>query len=141
MLSSNLAAVSGLTVLSRESTVPDPNARTDLALLGRIGVDLILDLSIRAVRPSPVLVARLRRADTSPAIWEDTLTGDALAVERALMDGTADALARSTGRTLTQADWKHIRALPTTNSEALSEYRRPAPYRIASTFPVTSTAR
>jgi eukaryotic-like serine/threonine-protein kinase len=123
VLSSNLAAVTGLTVLSRESTAPYAKARSDLASLGRdLGVDLILDLSIRAVRPSPVLVVRLRQANSSPAIWEDTLTGDALAVERALMNGAGNALERSTGRTLTKADWKHIRAFPTTNSEALSEY-------------------
>jgi serine/threonine-protein kinase len=79
---------------------------------------------VRPASPRPQLRARLTAANTATPIWEQTLTGDALQVERSLVDGLGRQLddRRAWSRRLTRADWARISKLPTGDAQSLELY-------------------
>lgn len=125
VVAGNFGSIPGLSVLSRGSTAPYEKQRGDLSALQReLGADYVVDLTVKSARPSPLIVARLRRPGTPSPIWEQTIGGEALAVERTLLDGLGRALERAGAlpRRLTRSDWTRIGKLPTTASDALMAY-------------------
>jgi serine/threonine-protein kinase len=121
----NFGAVPGMSVLSRTATAPYRTARENLDALQReLGASLVLDVRVKSPPPQGRVDVRLRRpADRSP-IWEATLTGDLLSIERGLLEGLAGALngARVWRGGLTPAEWDRLKRVPTTSAEALSLY-------------------
>jgi serine/threonine-protein kinase len=125
IVAENLGSFPGLTVLSRASTAPYAERRHDVPSLTReLGADYVLDLSVRPATPRPQLIVRLSAAGGSPPVWERTLTGDALVVEKTLLDELGHRLEASAigSRALTDADWVRISRLPTNNASSLDLY-------------------
>ena len=77
------------------------------------------------------------------AVWERTLSGDALAVENALLDGVGRALEGvALKRRLTPSERMRLQKVPTTSGEALScRSRARGRCSIAGTCRATSTRR
>ena len=124
VVAENFGSLSGLTVLSRASTAPYAQKRNDLQALSKdLGADYVLDLSVRAVSPRPQLLARFRATAAAAPIWERTLSGDALAVEKTLLEELGRRLEDGAlSRRLTRGEWARIAKLPTGNAEALDLY-------------------
>ena len=57
-----------------------------------IGADYVLDLTMKSAAPRAELVARLRRTDAAAPLWEQTIGGDALVVEKMLLESLAHVL-------------------------------------------------
>jgi serine/threonine-protein kinase len=129
VVAENFGSIPGVTVVSRASTAPFRQRRDDFAALQReTAATHIVDLTVRAVSPRVVVVARLRRPGEPQADWNQTVEGDLLSVERALLEGVGHALERDGvfPRGLTPAEWARIRALPTISAparEAFSQAR------------------
>ncbi len=125
VVSENFSAIPGLTVLSRASTAPYAQQRRDLqALLKELGADYVLDLGVRSASPRPQLMARLATAKPSSTEWAETFTGDALSVEKALLQRLGGRLEEggAWSRPLTAADRERIGRLPTENGESFDLY-------------------
>ncbi len=125
VIAENLGSIPGLTVLSRASTAAYELKRNDLSGLQKeLGADYVLDLALRTAAPRPQVVARLRRPDALAPVWEQTVDGDALVVEKALLEGVGRSLERSGAlpRRLTSTEWNRILTLPTTSGDALMQY-------------------
>jgi eukaryotic-like serine/threonine-protein kinase len=125
VVAENFGFIPGLTVLSRASTAPYAQKRSDLqAITKDLGADYVLDLSVRAASPRPLVFARLSAAGSAAPAWERTLTGDALAVEKTLLEELGHRLedGGALARRLTRADWARITKLPTDNAESLDLY-------------------
>jgi hypothetical protein len=60
---------------------------------------------VKAVQPKPELIVRWRRAQATDLDWQETLAGDPVDVESALLEGVARRLSSETRRTLTDAEW------------------------------------
>ncbi len=125
VVAENFGSIPGLTALSRAATAPYEKKRNDLAGLAReLGATFVLDLAMTSAAPTTQIVARLRRPGVTAPMWEQTISGDSLDIEKALVDGVGRALERAgawpTG--LSAADWKHVRKLPTTSGRALLAY-------------------
>ena len=123
VLATNLRAIAGFTVVSRASTVAFARQRADgQAIRNQLGADFVLDLSVKAVQPKPELIVRWRRAQATDLDWQETLAGDPVDVESALLEGVARRLSSETRRTLTDAEWASVRRLPTTRGGAMLAY-------------------
>jgi tetratricopeptide (TPR) repeat protein len=124
VVASNFGSIPGLTVIPRTSTAPYETRRNDLAAMHReIGADYVLDLTMKSAAPRAELVARLRRTDAVAPVWEQTIGGDALAVERMLLESLARVLeGQALSRPLNAAEYARIRRVPTTSGEALLAY-------------------
>ena len=124
VVSENFSAIPGLTVLSRASTAPYENRRTDLEAMHRdIGADYVLDLAMKSAAPRAELVARLRRPGAVAPVWERTIAGDPLAVEQTLLGALAQVLEREAlSRRLNAAEYARVHKMPTTSGEALLAY-------------------
>ena len=124
MIVENLSSVPSLTVLSRSSTSAFEQKRDDLlALQKELGADYVLDLALRATSPQPRVIARLRRPGAAAPIWEQSVEGDALTVERALLEGIAPALEKiAIRRRLTPRERIRLLKLPTSSGAALAAY-------------------
>jgi tetratricopeptide (TPR) repeat protein len=120
----NLGSIPGLTVLSRAATAPYQGRRDDLAAMHReIGADYVLDLTIKSAAVRAELLARIRRFDSVAPIWEQTINGDALTVERTLLSALGDVLEnQALSRRLSPAERARIQKVPTTSGEALLAY-------------------
>jgi eukaryotic-like serine/threonine-protein kinase len=125
IVSENFSSLPGITVLARAATAGFADRRTDAGALTKdLGADYLLDLSVRPASPRPQLRARLVAAGAAAPIWERTLTGDALAVEKTLLTELGHRL-EDRGvwpRKLTRGDWARISKLPTDNAEAFALY-------------------
>jgi len=125
VVSENFASIAGVTVLSRASTAMFATRRNDVQALHReLGADYVLDLSVASMTPTPQVVVRLRTPVENSAVWERTLSGDALAVEKAVLEELGRQLEErgALPRRLTRADWARITRLPTDHAEALEQY-------------------
>ena len=117
----NLGSISGLTVLSRSSTAPYETRRNDLEAMHReIGADYVLDLAMKSAAPRAEVVVRLRKPGAAVPVWEQTIGGDSLTVERTLLDSLAQVLEREAlSRRLNAAEYARVHKVPTTSGQAL----------------------
>jgi len=140
VIAGNLGSISGLTVLSRTSTAPYAARRSDLAAMHReIGADFVLDLTMKSAGPRADLIARLKKADSVAPIWEATIGGDALAVERSLLDQLGRLLERSVLlRRLTPVEQSRLRTVPTSSGDALLAYSQARAFIGPSNSPETT---
>jgi tetratricopeptide (TPR) repeat protein/TolB-like protein len=124
VVAGNFGSIPGLTVLSRVSTASYEKNRGDLVALQReLGATFVLDLSLRIVAQTPHLVARLYRPGEARPVWDDTIQGDALAIEKTVLDGLGRTLERSEPpHRFTDDEWTRLRKLPTTSGDALMAY-------------------
>jgi tetratricopeptide (TPR) repeat protein len=124
VISQNFGSVAGLTVLLRAETAPYQETRSDFTPIQReLGATHVLDLSLTSLTPTPQLVARLYRSGLPRAVWDETLKGDPLAIETAVLDGLGRALERDhPSRSFQTDDWRRLRKLPTTSGAALAAY-------------------
>jgi tetratricopeptide (TPR) repeat protein len=125
VVAANFASVPGVSVVSRAATAKFETSRMNRAAIRQeLGATHVLDLSLKSVTPTAQLVARLYAPDSERPAWEETIQGDALAVERGVLNGLGRALERrgALPRALSSEDWTRIRKLPTTSNEALTAY-------------------
>ena len=125
LVADNFASIPGLTIVSRAATTPYGAKRTDLEALQRdLGAGYVLDLSVEAASPKLQLASRLRRPGSTAPDWSEVIEGDALSVEKTLLERLGRALEQSgaLARSLTHAEWDRLRTLPTTSSDALMAY-------------------
>jgi serine/threonine-protein kinase len=122
-VATNLRAISGFKVVSRASTVEFARRRADSqAIKNQLGADFVLDLTVKAVQPRPELNVRFRRASAAGIEWQETLSGDPVEIEGAIVDGVSRRLAAGARRTLTDAEWATVRRLPTARGGAMLAY-------------------
>ena len=121
VIAGNFGSISHILVLSRAATAPYQKNFDDFAALQRaLGATHVLNLSLRAVEPTPELTARLYRPDVPQPLWDETFRGDALAIERNMLVGLGRTLERGKpARQFTAAEWNRLRKLPTTSGAAL----------------------
>ena len=124
VVAENLESIAGLTVLSRASTSSYEQKRNDLlALQKELGADYVLDLGLRSASARPQVVARMLRPGTATPLWQISADGDALVVEKAVLEGVGSALeSHVLQRRLTAAERSRLRRLPTTSGAALAAY-------------------
>ena len=124
VLVQNFGSIPGLTVVSRASTAPYETRRNDLAPMRReIGAEYVLDVTMKSAAPGTELVARLRRTEDTSTVWEQTIAGDAVAVQNGLIDALANALERrALSRRLSREETERLHKVPTTNADALLAY-------------------
>ena len=117
----NFGSMPGLTVLSRVSTASYEKNRGDLSAFEReLGATFVLDLSLRIVAQTPNLIARLYRPGEARPVWDATIQGDALTIEKTVLEGLGRTLERSEPRhRFTGDEWTRLRTLPTTSGDAL----------------------
>jgi Flp pilus assembly protein TadD/TolB-like protein len=125
MVAENVGSVPGLTAVSRSATAAYEHKRNDLDGLARdVGARYVLDLAVTRPVPDFALTARLRQLGGAAPMWERTLTGDPLGMEKTLLDGVAGALDRAAAwpKPLGPDDWKRLRQVQTTSGRALLSY-------------------
>lgn len=124
VVAGNFGSIPGLTVLSRATTAPYQNRRNDLDALQReLGATSVLDLMITAVTPRVELIARLRKPGVLAPVWDQTIAGNALDVEKALLTGLSRALSRAVlARRPSDVESARLEKLPTTSADALLAY-------------------
>jgi serine/threonine protein kinase/tetratricopeptide (TPR) repeat protein len=123
LVAANFRTIGSLNVVSRASTIEFARRRNDLqALKDQLGAAYVLDVTVKTARPSPELTARLRRPGDPEAGWQQTLSGDPVEIERALIEGVARTLSGWTRRRFTDAEWSRLRRLPTARGDAVAAY-------------------
>ncbi len=125
IVTANVAAVPGMTVLPRAATAAYRTERRNPDALGRdLGAGLVLDLTLTSGPPRGDLVARLMRPGAAAPIWEQQISGDVFSIEAKVLDGLARALENAAvlPRRLTSADQERLRRLPSANAAAFAAY-------------------
>jgi serine/threonine-protein kinase len=124
LVTENIGSIPGLTVLPRSATVAFRQRQSDLTALRReLGATHAIELTMRGTSPRLMVYVRLRRSGVPAAEWEEAIEGDALAVEKTLLERLGRALERGVlGHRLTATEWTRVRALPTSSASALQSY-------------------
>ena len=96
----------------------------DVSKLQELRADYAIEVTVKSPPPRVELQARVRRLKTGAVDWEETLAGDPLAAEQALLEGLTRALERVNAWpvTLTDADRARLRKGPTANAQAFAAY-------------------
>jgi eukaryotic-like serine/threonine-protein kinase len=124
VVADNIRAVEPFRVVPREAAVDFAHNRQDLtAAKGKLAATHVLDLTIASLTPTPRLVVRLSRTEPPSVEWQDTITGEAVQLEQAVVDGVARALTSGRRSIRLTADAENrLRRLPTKNAMAMTAY-------------------
>ena len=125
VVTGNMGAVPGVTVLSRAATAPYAKERNRFETLKReLGAELVLDLTLKSGPPRSELIARLMRPGSPAPVWEKEMSGDVFSLEGTLLSELTRAFeaAGVWGRRLTPGERSRLRQLPTTSAHALEAY-------------------
>jgi tetratricopeptide (TPR) repeat protein/TolB-like protein len=122
VVSEHLHRVSGVKLVSREATAPYAAARTDVERITReVGTGLVFDLTVKKTEPAVEVGARLWHGAAKPALLDTTLTGDAVEVQRKLIEGITRALVDA-GIGSRASSGGVVLKLPTIDVEAFKAY-------------------
>jgi serine/threonine-protein kinase len=121
VLARNFASVPRVTVLTRGATARYAGDREAFsAMQHALGVTHVLGVSLRTTNATLRLTSRVYRPGQAQPVWDETFSGDPLAVERDLLDGLGRMLERGQPRRRFSTDeWKRLRKLPTSSGAAL----------------------
>jgi tetratricopeptide (TPR) repeat protein/TolB-like protein len=125
VVATNFGSISQLTVLPTNVTAELRDRPADLVQArAEFGVTHALALTVRAVAPSTVVEATLRRSATGADVWTRTIGGDALSVQLTLLDDLATALTRERvlSPQLSPSEWARARKLPTSSADAMQAF-------------------
>jgi len=92
-VATSFRAAAPLKVLSQDATAPFAGRRHESAeMKSTFGSSYVLDLTIRRAGPPVDIVVRLVKTDDGAAVWQETLSGPPVQIERRLIDGVARAV-------------------------------------------------
>jgi len=117
----NLGRVSGLSVVSAPATGGQQGDAVD-ALRRQLKADYVVAASVKSPLPRFELVVRIWDGRGNTQASEETVSGDALTVQRTLIDRLVSRLERSNAwkRRLNDDERRQLTASPTLNAEALA---------------------
>jgi tetratricopeptide (TPR) repeat protein/TolB-like protein len=123
VLVASLARVPGVTMISRDATLPyRERPKSASAIAKELGADLLVDGSVQMVGAELRVTVTLQRPATSEVLWSGTHDGD-LAGIFALQNDVAAALSQALQVSLTREQRKGLqRPPPTANAEAFADY-------------------
>jgi serine/threonine-protein kinase len=123
VVAGNFGSIPHVSVLSRAATTSYAKDNDRFAALQRaLGATNVLQLSWRSGDRTPRLRARIQVPGSAEPIWDRTFEGDALSVQRELIEGMMTTLERQRGRRFTSEERSRLRKLPTTKAGALASY-------------------
>jgi tetratricopeptide (TPR) repeat protein/tRNA A-37 threonylcarbamoyl transferase component Bud32 len=122
VLTSTLARVPGVTMISRSATFSYQKPDRDVRSIAReLGADLIVDGVVQASHDTVRVTVNLLRPRTNVVAWSHAYDG-AFSEIFALQTEAASALSEALQVTLTPEDKRRLQSPATTNLEALAEY-------------------
>ena len=123
-LMANLSAIAGVTVVPITGVTPGTTTEgvaTDV--LQRLDARWVLESVLREVPGGLSLRASIRLADSPTPLWESTAVGDALRIERLVLNSLTSGLVEAgLVASLTDDERRRIAAAPTTDNEAFLAY-------------------
>ena len=123
VLGVNFGSIPHVSVLSRAATTSyAKNTDRFSALQRALGATDVLQLSWRSGERAQRLRARIQVPGSAEPVWDRTFEGDALGIQRQVVDGIMQTLERQRGRRFTSEERRRLRKLPTTNAAALAAY-------------------
>jgi len=121
VLTSTLARVPGVTMISRNATLAYQQPDRDVPSIAReLGADLIVDGAVQASQNTVRVTLNLLRPRTNVVAWSRAYDG-AFSEIFALQTEAAAALSQALQITLTPEDKRRLQSPPTTNVEALAD--------------------
>ena len=135
----NLSAIAGVTVSPVAGTPAAASTRTSVSadVLRQMDATWVLELALRDATGSLSLHASLRKAASATPVWEATYAGDALRVERRILDGLSSGLvAAGVVDRLSDGERRRIATAPTTDNEAFLAYAQGRMQLTGEGFPV-----
>jgi eukaryotic-like serine/threonine-protein kinase len=124
IVAANVRAVEPLRVVPRAAAVAFVHNRQDLASAKTtLDATHVLDLTIANLTPTPRVVVRFSRTEPPSVEWQDTIAGDAVHLQQAVVDGVARIV--TSGRRsirLTPDAANRLRKLPTSDAAAMTAY-------------------
>jgi serine/threonine-protein kinase len=123
VLVTSLARVPGVTMISRDATLPYRDRQKSAAAIAReLGADLLVDGSVQASGSSLRVTLNLHRPASNQVLWSGSHDGD-LAGIFTLQNEAATALSQAVQVSLTRDQQRRLkRAPPTANAEAFADY-------------------
>lgn len=127
LLTGNLAAAPGLTIISAGAAAAYRGASRDVAKAAHeLGAAYVIDLDLQRAGGNVQVNARLLHSGEPQPLWSATFEGDPLTVQRQLiatLPGTLEKL-RMIQRDLSAADRANLLKMPTENAAAFDAYAR-----------------
>jgi serine/threonine-protein kinase len=121
-LITTMAQVPGVTMVSRNATLPYRDRSKDVAAIaGDLGADLVVDGAVQASGDKVRVTLSLLRPSTNFVAWSGAYDG-AFADIFALQNEAAAAVAKALQVTLTPDERRRLQRPPTANIEALADY-------------------
>ncbi|MBZ5495212.1 MAG: tetratricopeptide repeat protein [Acidobacteriia bacterium] len=128
VLNSNLASVSGVTMVSYASALPYRERQRDLKKIAReLGATLLVDGGMQRAKGEVVVPVSLVQAASNTVIWGRSYSGtsdEILAMHQRLAEGLITALQLKP----TAAERDRVLSLPTTNRDAFADYSQARNY-------------
>ena len=127
LLTGNLSATPGLTIVPATATTPYRGASRDVAKAAHeLGAAYVVDLDLQPESGGVRLQASLVQRGQPKPLWVGTFAGDLLSVQRGLLAGLTQSLERLRvfQPPLTAAERLRILKLPTDNGDAFLSYSR-----------------
>ena len=123
VVAGNFGSIPHVSVLSRSATTMYAKDTDGFAALRHaLGATDVLQLSWRSGDRASRLRARIQVPGSATPVWDRMFEGDALSIQREVVDGIMQTLERQRGRKFTTEERQRLQKLPTTNGAALAPY-------------------